>query len=398
MQEFSYYNPVKLLYGDGKLDTVAQEILPYGKRVLFVFGQKHLKATGQYDRVKGLLEEAGIESIDLGGVQSNPRLDLVQEGIQICKEQDIDFILAVGGGSTCDSAKAISMGAKVDYNIWEAYEDFHNLMHGNELEVAHIPAEVIPMGVVMTKPATGSEFDYTSVLSNWDAHEKLMIINKVMYPKFSIHDPALTYTLSKEQSAYGIADIMTHYLEQYFTPDDYIDMLDRMKEAGLKTVIESGPVALKDPENYIAQSNLLYCAAIACSDISMQGTLGGWEAHMIEHEMSAITDVNHGLGMAIVYIGWMKYVIDANPRKFAEYAEWVWGIERRRSDLESGMAGIEKTAEFWRSLGIPLTFKEAGIDTSIIPQVAKQAVRFGPIGRLKPLAEEDVIKILESVS
>ncbi|NJP05401.1 MAG: iron-containing alcohol dehydrogenase [Chloroflexaceae bacterium] len=398
MLDFSYYNPVKLLYGKGKLDAVAEEILPYGKRVLFVFGQNHLKASGQYDRVKQLLEAAGIESIDLGGVHSNPRLDLVQRGIQICKEQDIDFILAVGGGSSCDTAKAISMGAKADYDIWQAYEDFHNLMHGNPLDNPHVPTEVVPMGVVMTKPATGSDFDYTSVLSNWDAHEKLMVINKVMYPKFSIHDPTLTYTLPREQIVYGVADIMTHYLEQYLTPDDYIDMLDRMKEVGLKTVIDSGVTVLKNPEDYNAQSNLLYCAALACSDISMQGTLGGWEAHMIEHELSAITDVNHGLGMAIVYIGWMKYVIDANPRKFAEFAEWVWGIERRRSDLEIGMAGIEKTAEFWRSLGIPLTLREAGLDPAIIPQVAKQAVRFGPLGRLKTLYEEDVIKILESVS
>lgn len=398
MQNFSYYNPVKLLYGEGQLNNVAQEILPYGKRVLFVYGQKHLKESGIYDQITNLFQDAGITWFDLGGVHSNPRLDLVQKGIEICRQEQIEFILAVGGGSSSDTAKAIAMGAKVDYNIWDAYEDFHNLMHGNQVADPRVPTESIPMGVAITKAATGSEFDYTTVLSNHDTQEKLMIINKVMYPKFSILDPTLTYTLPKEQIAYGTADIMTHYCEQYFTPDKDIEILDRTKEAGLKTVIESGVKAIENPKDYLAQSNLLYCAAWACCDQSMTGTLGGWDAHQIEHELSAITDVNHGLGMAIVFIGWMKYVIAEIPQKFAQYAERVWGIERRGSDLEVGLRGIERTAEYWRSLDIPLTLTEAGVDTSVIPQAAKQAVRFGPLGLVKTLEEADVVKILESVS
>ncbi len=398
MQNFDYYNPVKLLYGKRQLANLAQEIIPYGKRVLFVYGQKHLKEFGVYDQITNLLKEAGLEWFDLGGVHSNPRLELVHKGVQICRQENIEFVLGVGGGSVSDTAKAVAIGAKVDYDIWQAYEDFHNLMHGNELENPHVPTESLPSGVVMTKAATGSDFDYTTVLSNHKTQEKLMIINKIMYPKFAIHEPALTYTLPKEQIAYGVADIMTHYLEQYFTPDKDIDMLDRVKEAGLKTVIESGQRAFKNPQDYVAQSNLLYCAAWACSDKSMTGTLGGWDSHQIEHELSAITDVNHGLGMAIVFVGWMKYVIKEIPEKFAEYAEWVWGIERRRSDLEIGLAGIERTAEFWQYLGIPLTLTEAGVDTAVIPQAAKQAVRFGPLGRIKKLEQADVEKILESVA
>jgi alcohol dehydrogenase YqhD (iron-dependent ADH family) len=397
MENFVYSNPVKMLFGKGQLDNVAQEILPYGKRVLFVYGKKHLKENGVYDRITQQLKDAGIAWVDLGGVESNPKLDLVEKGIAICREENIDFVLAVGGGSSSDTAKAITLGAKADFPIWQAYEDFHNLMHGNEVEDPKVPAEALPLGVVMTKAGTGSEFDYTTVLSNREAKEKLMIINKVMYPKFCILDPTLTFTLPREQIAFGTADIMTHYFEQYFAKGDGTEMLDRSKEAGIKTVIESGARAVKNPDDYTAQGNLLYCAAWACSDHSMTGIYGGWDSHMIEHEISAITDLNHGWGMAIVYLGWMRYMIEEMPEKFGLFAEKVWGIERRHPDVEIGMEAIERTAEFWRSLGIPLTLKEAGVDPAIIPQAAKRAVRFGPIGLIKPLGEEDAVKILESV-
>ncbi len=396
METFVYSNPVKLLYGEGQVDQVAQEILPYGKHVLLVYGQKHVKENGVHDRIAKLLNAAGIEWIDLEGVHPNPRVELVRKGVEICKDKNIEFILGVGGGSTSDTAKAIGIGAKVEYDVWEVYEDFHHIMHGASGRYPHVPTEMLPVGVVMTKAGTGSEFDYTSVLSNHARREKLMVINKVLYPKFAIHDPTLTYTLPVEQIAYGTADIMTHLFEQYFTRSKDTDILDRYKEAGLKTVIESGTRAVKNPQDHAAQSYLLYIAAWACSDQSMCGAMGGWAAHMIEHELSAAVDLNHGLGMAIVYIAWMKYVVEVIPEKFAQYGESVWKIERRgRSDLDVGMEAIDKTAEFWSSLGIPLSLKEAGVDTSIIPHAAKQAVRFGPLFSINELNEADVLKILE---
>jgi len=397
MENFVYSNPVKLLYGQGQLDNVAQEILPYGKRILLVYGQKHIKEDGTYERISQLLREAGIKWYELGGAQPNPRVELVRKGIEICRNENIDFVLGVGGGSASDTAKAIGIGVKVNYDIWDAYEDFHAIMHGASAnEHPHVPTETLPTGVVITKAGTGSEFDYTSVLGNQATHEKLMVINKVVYPRFAIHDPTLTYTLPRKEIAYGIADIMTHLFEQYFTLSKDTDILDRYKEAGLKTVIESGTRALAQPQDYAAQSHLLYIAAWACSDQSMCGAAGGWAAHMIEHEISAAVDLNHGLGMAIVYIAWMKYVIEVIPEKFAQYGERVWGIERRgRTALEAGREAIEKTAEFWSSLGIPLTLGKAGVDTSIIPKAAKQAVRFGPLFSIKQLAEDDIVKILE---
>ena len=399
MENYVYSNPVKLLYGQGQLEQIADEILPFGKRVLLVYGQKHLKKSGVYDKIIHLLKEKGIAVYDLEGVKPNPRVSLVRKGVEVCKNQDIDFILAAGGGSCSDTAKAIGIGAKVDYDVWQTFEDFHNIMHQNDGDFSHVPSETIPVGVIMTKPGTGSEFDYTSVLSNQETKEKLMVINKVLYPVFAVHDPTLAYTLPKEERKFGIADIMTHYMEQYFTVSKNTLVLDRIKEAGLRTVIESGKEVFENPENYAAQSDLLYCAAWACSDQSMTGAFGAWASHQIEHEISAIADLNHGHGMAVVYIGWMKYILDYLPEKFARFARKVWGIAgNSKSDLELGREGIEKTALFWESLGITLSLSEAGVDSSVISRTAKQAVRFGPLGLIKQLKEQDVINILELVT
>lgn len=398
MENYAYSNPVKLLYGAGAVDRVAEEIAPYGKKVLLVYGQHHVKDTGLYDRITKQLAQAGLEWCDLPGVKANPKLDLVQKGIEICRQDKIDFILAVGGGSVSDTAKAISMGAKIDYDVWQLYEDFHRTMHGAKGPDLHIPTEALPVGVVMTKAATGSEFDYTSVLSNPATHEKLMVINKVMYARFAIHDPTLTYTVPKEEIAYGTADIMTHYLEQYFTHSTDTEPLDRYQEAGVKTVIESGRRALRNPADSAAQSNLLYCAAWACSDQNMCGAFGGWAAHMMEHEVSAITDINHGHGMAIVYLPWMRSILESVPGKLAQYGERVWDINRRgRSDLDVGREAIDRTADFWSSLGISLTWDEAGVDRAVLPTAAGCAVRFGPLFSVNELGQADVLQIYQAV-
>ena len=399
MDNFIYSNPVKMLYGKRQSDNIAKEILPYGKNILFVYGEKHLKATGMYDKITKQLKDAGIEYTDLGKIHINPRLSSVQEGIKICKEKKIDFILAVGGGSVSDAAKAIGVGAKVDYDIWMAYEDFHNIMLGNQGDFPHVPTETIPTGIVMTKPGTGSDFDYTSVLTNTETKEKLMIINKTLYPKFSILDPELTYTLQRNESMYGTADIMTHIMEQYFTPTENVDALDGFKESHLRNVIKSGKDVIANSHDYNAQSNLLYIASWACSDQNMTGTSGGWESHLIEHELTAATDLNHGHGMAIVYLGWMRYTIEYIPQKFRKFAENVWNVDTTGlTDIEAGMQGIEKTAQYWQSLGISLSLESVGIGEDVIKHAAKRAARFGNIGTVKKLDEQDVYNILKSVS
>lgn len=398
MENFVYHNPVKLLHGSGQIESAIREIHPFGRKVLLVYGQKHLKESGVYQRVTAQMAREGLECFELPGVHPNPRVSLVREGGELCRREGIDFILAVGGGSVCDTAKGVSMAARADYDIWAAYEDYHRLvLRGNGEGDRHLPAEVIPMGVVMTKAGTGSDFDYTSVLTNHETREKLMVMTKAMHPRFSVQDPALTASLPVPEIACGVADIMTHYLEQYLTSFPDTEILDRTKEAGIRTVIESGRRACENPADEVAQGNLLYCAGWACSDQSMCGVSGDWTAHMIEHEISALTDLNHGNGMAIVYLSWMKYVLEKIPAKFAQYARSVFGIAGNgRSATDLGLEAIARTEQYWRSLGIPLSWREVGVERETLHAAAKRAVRFGPLGGLvRKLEESDVRVILE---
>ncbi len=397
MENFVFYAPTKLLFGKGQFENLPAELAPYGKRILLVYGESHIKEHGVYDRVCDMLKQAGATWFELGGVHSNPRMDYVYKGIELCREEKIDFILAVGGGSVSDTAKAVAAGVKSDFDIWHAFEDFLKRVPDSE---KRSPQDALPIGVVITKAATGSEFDLTSVVTKWEddaPHEKLLHMNPVFYPRFTICDPTLSYTLPAEQTAYGIADMMTHYFEQYFSPSEDTEYLDRMKEGVLKTVITCGPRALKNPKDYAARAELMYSAMWSCSAQTITGVIPEWTSHFIEHEITALTDLNHGLGMAIIFPAWMKYVIGDHPARFARYATEVWGISRNgRDDLELGMEGIEKTVEFWSSLGIPKTWGEAGVDPEILPTAAKRALRFGTMGSFKQLEEEDVLKILQS--
>lgn len=397
MENFVFYAPTKLLFGKGQLDNLPAELAPYGKRILLVYGQKHLKEFGVYDRVCSMLKKSGVIWFELSGVQSNPRMDFVYKGIDICKEENIEFILAVGGGSVSDTAKAVAAGVKADFDIWLAFEDFLRRVPDSEKK---IPQQALPIGVVITKAATGSEFDLTAVVSKWEEgapHEKLLHMNPVLYPRFAICDPTLTYTLPADQTAYGMVDMMTHYFEQYFTPSEDTEYLDRMKESALKTVITCGHHALEKPDDYTLRADLMYAAMWSCSAQNITGVIPEWTSHFIEHEITALTDINHGLGMAIIFPAWMKYVIKDHPARFARYASEVWGIRRAgRSDLDIGLEGIEKTVEFWSSLGVPKTWREAGVSEDVLPVAAKQALRFGTMGSFKLLEEDDVLNILRS--
>lgn len=398
MENFSYYNPVKMLFGKGQIEYLASEILPYGKRVLLVYGQHHLKATGLYDKITRMLTKAGITWVDLEGVHPNPRYQLVEDGITICRNENIEFVLGIGGGSVSDTAKAVAIGTRMNFDLWDAYEDFNYAMHDPSRIAKHSVGDVLPFGIVMTKAGTGSEFDYTSVLSRRETREKIMIIDKRIYAKFCIDDPDLTVTTPLQESMYGVADIMTHFLEQYLSPSKNTLVLDGIKEGQLKAVIEAGNRVKENPSDYDARSYLLYAAAWACCDQNMCGAIPEWSSHLIEHELSAQTDLNHGHGMAIVYSGWMPFVLEAIPERFAKFAENVWGIERRgRSDVELGREGIGKTKEFWRSLGITLSLSEAGVEEKYIDIVAKQVMRYGNVGSAKPLSEGAIAEILYTV-
>lgn len=398
MENLTYYSPTKIFFGKDQLNTLGDEIKFYGNRILFVYGQSHLKQNGVYDRIVHILKNAGIEWFELEGVQPNPRLGKVQQGIDVVRKENLEFILGVGGGSVLDTSKAVALGAKVDYNIWSAYEYFHSdLMHqpNNPNPNVYIPSAALPIGTVITKSGTGSEFDLTSVVTNTETKEKLLIMNGAVYPKFSFCDPTLTYTLSEKEMAYGIADMMTHYFEQYFSPSHNTDFLDYVKEGILKAIIANGRKVLNNLSDYAVRSELMYSATWSCSALNITGVTPEWTSHFIEHEVTALTDLNHGLGMAIIYPAWMKYVSKENPAKFAQYADRVFGVERNgRSDYDMAMEGIKKTQEFWSDLGIPSKLSEVGVDETLFPTIAKQAVRFGPLGSLKQIDEVDVTNIL----
>ncbi len=398
MENFNYYNPVNMLFGKGQINNLAECITPYGKRVLLVYGQKHIKQTGLYYKIVAMLDNAGISRFELEGVHPNPRYKLVEEGIEICRKEGIEFILGVGGGSVSDTAKAIAIGVKMDFDVWDAYEDYNYAMHDPSKVATHVVGEVIPFGIVMTKAGTGSEFDYTSVLSRRETKEKIMIINKKIYAKFCIDDPDLTLTTPVDESMYGVADIMTHFLEQYFSPSQNTLVLDGIKEGQIKAVIEAGRRVKKNPNDYDARSYLLYAAAWACCDQNMCGAIPEWSSHLIEHEFSAQTDLNHGHGMAIVYAGWMPYVLESIPHRFAQYAQNVWGIERNgRNDMELGKAGIDATKAYWEELGITLSLSAAGVEEKYIDIVAERTMRYGGLGSAKSLSKEAIIKLLTRV-
>ena len=399
MDNFTYSNSVKHIFGRGQLAQVGTEAAQYGRKVLLVYGREHLRRTGTYDQLVGCLKAAGMEIVELGGVHPNPRVELVREGIRLCREHGVEVLLGAGGGSVCDTTKAIAFGALLDGDVWEAYETFHQQMHGSSVAKPVVPQRCMPFGIVMTKPGTGSDFDYTSVLSNRHTQEKLMVINKTMYPRFSIIDPELAFGLPREEAMYGVADIMSHIMEQYLTGTPDVEIMDQYKEADLRVAIEAGRRCLANPRDYAAWAYLFYIASWACSDQSMTGTQGGWAAHMIEHELSAATDLNHGHGMAIVYAGWMPCALPSLPGKFARFAEKVWDIPRAGlSDLELGRLAIEKTVAYWRDLGITISLKSVDIGDDVIERAAKQAVRFGSLGSVRPLDQRDVEAILRSVA
>jgi alcohol dehydrogenase YqhD (iron-dependent ADH family) len=397
MENFELHSPTKYIFGQGSVDQVGTECAARGKNLLLVYGRKHLTETKHYDRITASLESAGIAWNELSGVQPNPRIALVREGIEIAKREGCDFVLGVGGGSVADTAKSIAFGAKVDWDPWDAYEDFHNIFHGNEGDWSHFITEALPFGVVTTKAGTGSDYDWTAVTTNMDSKEKLMVQYRPLAAKFCIHEPELTYTLPKDELAFGVADMMSHFFEQYFSPTPNTQVLDSLKEAFLRNIIVYGRRSLEVPGDYDAFSNLLYCQSWSCSDQTVCGTVGQWASHMIEHELTALTDLNHGNGMAIVYPAWMKYMLDRMPAKFARFAREVWDVRGQgRSDLEIGREGIQRTEDFWHSLGIKLSLTEVGFDTGLIPQAAKRAVRFGPIGFVPEhqLNEQGVLEIL----
>jgi alcohol dehydrogenase len=384
MQDFVFHNSTKLIFGKDTEQSVGQETLSYGKKILLHYGGGSIKISGLYERVVQSLLQQGIEIFELAGVKPNPRVSLVREGIELCKEKNIDLIIAVGGGSVIDSAKAIAAGAKYVGDVWDFYD--------GKAEIT----ESLPIGVVLTIPAAGSESSSGSVITNEDGWYKRATGHPSLRPRFAILNPVLTYTLPAYQTACGITDMMAHILERYFTNEKNVELTDRLCEATLKTIIHNSPIVMDDPTNYEARAEIMWSGTIAHNDLLGTGRIGDWGSHDIEHEISGVYDIAHGAGLAIIFPAWMKHVYKHDVNRFVQYANRVWDIEIDLNKLEkTALAGIKKTEEFFRSIGMPTTLKEVNIGAEHFEQMAKKGTERGPLGNFVKLYEEDVVQIFK---
>ncbi|MGM1046697.1 MAG: iron-containing alcohol dehydrogenase [Bacillota bacterium] len=382
MGPFEFYNPTKLFFGKGKLSTLKTEVPKYGQKVLLVYGGGSIKRSGLYDQVVSLLGECGAEVTELSGVEPNPRLSTVHQGVELCRKHHIDLILAVGGGSVLDCSKAIAVGAKYEGDMW----DF--------VERKAVPQDALPLGTVLTMAATGSEMNGGSVITNEATKEKMGWGSKLAYPAFSILDPVHTFSLPKDQTVYGMVDIMSHVLEHYFHLDTNTPIQDGFCETILRTVIETAPKLIDDLENFELRETIMYCGTMALNDMISMGLRGDWATHNIEHAVSAVYDIPHGGGLAILFPNWMTYNIDVNPERFKRLAVNVFGVdEAGKTDKEAGLEGIQALRDFWTSIGAPSTLADYDIDGSDIEVMADKAVRFGPFGNFRKLQREDAVEI-----
>lgn len=385
MNNFNYHVPTDIRFGKDQIACLPEELKKYGHRVLLVYGGGSIKRTGLYDKVCQLLHE--FEIYELPGIEPNPKLKSVRTGAKLCKEHNVDVILAVGGGSCIDAAKHIACGAYYDGDPWDLMLDRSKI------------TSALPIAVVLTICATGSEMNSGAVISNEETNEKLEINSPVLYPTLSICDPTYLYTLPKKQTAAGTVDIMSHVLEQYFQPNMEAYITDRLSEGVLKTCIKYGPIALEEPDDYEARSNLMWASTIALNHLLTVGKGGAWSVHPMEHELSAFYDITHGVGLAILTPAWMKYVLcDKTVDRFAMLARNVWGVEAEDA-YEAARLGIEKTEEFFKNLGMPQRLSEVGIGTEKLRFMAEETVRTSRISSHSyyPLQADDILKIFESV-
>ncbi|RDU36896.1 NADH-dependent alcohol dehydrogenase [Neobacillus piezotolerans] len=386
MDNFIFHNPVRLIFGKGQLSELKNEVPKYGKKVLLVYGGGSIKRNGLYDKVNSLLKEIGAEVFELAGVEPNPRVSTARKGIDICKTEGIDLLLAVGGGSVIDCTKLIAAGAKYDGDAWDIV-----------LKKAEVK-DALPFGTVLTLAATGSEMNAGSVITNWETNEKYgWGAAPHTMPKFSILDPVNTFTVPKDQTIYGIVDMMSHTFEHYFHKAGNTPYQDRMCETLLQTVMETAPKAVEDLENYEYRETLLFCGTMALNGMINMGFRGDWATHNIEHAVSAVYDIPHGGGLAILFPNWMKHNLKNDPARFKQMAVRVFGVDPTgKTDEEAAIEGIEKLREFWSSIGAPSRLADYDIDDSKIELMADKAIANGEFGGFVTLNKDDVLSILRA--
>lgn len=390
MNNFSYYAPTNIVFGKGTECQAGKLISSCGgKKVLIHYGSGSVRKSGLLDRVKKSLDEANISYTELGGVVPNPHLLLVYKGIELCRQENVDFILAVGGGSVIDSAKAIGYGATNDFDVWDIFEKKNK------------PERCLPIGVVLTIAASGSEMSNSAVITNENGWKKRGSNFDICRPKFAIMNPELTMTLPAYQTECGCTDILMHTMERYFTSNGNMEITDSIAEALMRTVIKYSLVLEKEPDNYEARAEMMWAGSLSHNDLTGCGNGGNdFASHRLEHELGGMFDVAHGAGLAAVWGSWARYVYkDCLPR-FKKFALTVWNVPDCGSDEEIALRGIEATEQFFHEINMPTNMRELGIqptDEQIHKLAHNCAVAVGgKVGSAKVLYEEDMLKIYEA--
>lgn len=385
MQNFNYCTPTRLIFGEGVIKDLPEVMSHYGKKILLTYGGGSIKKIGLYDKVLELFK--GYEIFELANIMPNPKYDpSVLDGVKMCKEHDIDVILSVGGGSVLDCSKAIAGGAKYDGEPWDL------ITYKAETKAA------LPIVDIITLAATGSEYDAGGVISRTETNDKTCYSDPHLYPEVSFLDPTYTFTVSKKQTAAGIADAMNHIFEQYFCEDSTI-LNDGFMEAGLKSLMINGRKCLDNPEDYNARAEMMLVCTYGCNDIySLGNSQSGWPCHGMEHALSAYYDITHGEGLAIITPRWMKHILsDKTVDRFVKYGVNVFGIDSNLDKMEIANKAIEETYKFYESINIPMHLKDVGIDESRIETMAKHvADNEGLENAWAPLLQEDIAAIFRA--
>lgn len=383
INDFTYYNPTKIYFGKSSLNNLEAELKNYGKNVLLVYGKNSIKKIGLYDEVIKTLEKCGKNVVELAGINANPRYSQVLEGGRLVRENNVDLILAVGGGSVIDCSKAISVSAYAKGDPWKRYW----------IDFEPVDNKLVPVGAILTMTGTASEMNGGSVITNEDEKIKTgRVFDASVNPKFSILNPEYTYSVPERQMVSGIFDIFSHLMEQYFSGDDD-NTTDYVIEGVIKSLIKSSKIAKKDPRNYEARSNIMWCATLGLNTITGVSKTQDWEVHMIEHQLGAYTDCPHGLGLAVISVPYYRYIYKYGLDKFVRYAENVWGVSAAGKTKENvALEGIDKLAEFIKEMGIPATLRELGATEEMLPLIAKTTVKGGGY---KQMDENDILTVLK---
>ncbi|MFH1664532.1 MAG: iron-containing alcohol dehydrogenase [Candidatus Omnitrophota bacterium] len=386
MRNFVFHNPTRVYFGRGQAAALEEELRGRFGKVLLVTGGGSVRKNGVLDDVISRIKRAGAGYVELQGVCPNPRLESVYEGIDIARKGSVDLILPVGGGSVIDAAKAIAAGVPYEGDVWDFFEK------------GVAPEKALPVGTVLTLAATGSEMNSNAVITREDARRKLAMSSPLIQPVFSVLDPAYTCTVNRYHTAAGVADIMAHVFEYYFNPTSHAEVQDALAEALLGICVKFGPVVCDEPWNYDARANILWASSLALSGIVGRGKISDWTCHGIEHEISAICDISHGAGLAIILPPFMKVLCEKyGPGRIAGYGEAVWGLKKDGDMDGAAVETIERTRSFFDSLGLPSNLKEAGIRAEHIGLIAENTVRERAVfDDLIQLSEEDIRRVLRS--